>query len=135
MCTETDLCCSSNIALSKPTILLMDSGVYRVQNAFCDACREPIGWKFVSASEKSEKWKEGYHVLELDLLAEESVPMTPWEEYRDERGFQDHWTRMHRLSGYALNEGTADGGLGLGHRRSASNLSVMGPRPLGPRRS
>ena len=110
----------------------MNSGVYRIQHAFCAACTEPIGWKFVSASEQSEKWKEGYHVLELGMLAEESVPMTPYDERREDLGFQNQWMKMHRLSGYALGEDNRGGE--LGHRRSASNLSVMGPRPLGPRR-
>ncbi len=89
----------------------MDSGAYRVQNSLCSVCDAFVGWKFVCASEISEKWKEGFFILELNLLQEEVPPLSPLEEVDIEYHF-------HRLSD-------------LGHRRSASDISR--PRPMGPR--
>ena len=49
--------------------MLMDSGAYRVQNAACAACGAPLGWKFVRAAEKTEKWKIEEKVFEMkDVL-------------------------------------------------------------------
>ncbi|KIP01764.1 hypothetical protein PHLGIDRAFT_49013, partial [Phlebiopsis gigantea 11061_1 CR5-6] len=59
---------AENISLAKMSVMLMHTGAYRVQNTLCAACGESLGWKFVRASEKTEKWKEGYFILELNLL-------------------------------------------------------------------
>ncbi|KAI0695032.1 hypothetical protein BC835DRAFT_1220498, partial [Cytidiella melzeri] len=56
---------SKNVSLAPLTLLLMDSGTYRVQNSSCSGCDTVIGWKFVSATEEEEKWKEGHFILEL----------------------------------------------------------------------
>ena len=104
--------------------MLMNTGAYRVQNCSCASCGEPLGWKFVRAAEQTEKWKEGYVVLELNLLDEEAFPLTPREEvllpYR-------HRAQAGRLAVLPSPE--------LGHRRSASSLSTatMRARPSGPR--
>ncbi|EKM56270.1 uncharacterized protein PHACADRAFT_55798, partial [Phanerochaete carnosa HHB-10118-sp] len=61
--TEAD-----NVVLAKMSVMLMHSGAYRVQKAACAVCAGPLGWKFVRATEQTEKWKEGFIVLELALL-------------------------------------------------------------------
>lgn len=103
------------------SVMLMNSGAYRVQNSSCAACGEALGWKFVRAAEKTEKWKEGHYILELNLLEEEAFPLTPYEE-------------AHLP--YSANRLSA---VELGHRRSTSSLSssttfMDRQRPHGPRK-
>ena len=139
---------SRNVALDeRPSVLLMDSGVYRIQTSHCTACSAIVGWKFVHASERTERWKEGYFVLELTLLEEERAPLSPLEEvqreYEDEYGCAYGFGNGCRLSVLGVPTGTWDV-----HKRSASVSSLssspssagseMSPRPrarpLGPRR-
>lgn len=100
-------------------MMLMDSGAYRVQHSHCAACSAPVGWKFVRASERTEKWKEGYFILELTLLHEELAPPSPLEAVQMGMGYQLRSPRMMELMG------------GGGHRRTASDAARQ--RPLGPR--
>ncbi|GJE98332.1 hypothetical protein PsYK624_145600 [Phanerochaete sordida] len=112
---------AANVALAKMSVMLMDSGAYRVQNAACAACGEPLGWKFVRAAEQAEKWKEGHLVLELARLDEEAFPLTPLEEV--------HMPAPARVSVFVRDDSE------LGHRRSSSSLSTIDrQRPQGPRR-
>lgn len=68
--------------------------------------------------EKTEKWKEGYFILELNLLEEEAFPLTPYDDVRLP------FTYENKLSAAELN-----------HRRSTSSLSSMDrQKPHGPRR-
>ena len=107
--------------------MLMNTGAYRVQNSLCASCGEPLGWKFVRASEKTEKWKEGYFILELNLLEEEAFPLTPYDEvhlpfkYREQVG---------RMSAAAVVAAAPE----LRHQRSISSMSFPErQRPSGPR--
>lgn len=67
----------NNLSLAAPSVLLMNSGAYRVQISTCSSCQTPLGWKFIDASERAEKWKEGYFIVELSNLQEESSPLSP----------------------------------------------------------
>ncbi|PIL28243.1 hypothetical protein GSI_09655 [Ganoderma sinense ZZ0214-1] len=58
-----------NVALDPPSILLMDSGAYTIQEFICKACSAYLGWKFVRAHDGPERWKEGCFVLELDFVS------------------------------------------------------------------
>ncbi|RPD67663.1 hypothetical protein L226DRAFT_447340, partial [Lentinus tigrinus ALCF2SS1-7] len=49
-----------NIALDPPSILLMDSGMYTIQEFICKNCEVYLGWKFVHAHDGPERWKEGH---------------------------------------------------------------------------
>ena len=115
------------------SVMLMNSGAYRVQHAACGACGEPLGWKLVRAAEKTEKWKEGFLVLELAALDEAAFPLTPREEAHlllPARGsaFGSVSRRSVRFAWGGEEEGE------LGHRRSVSSLSsVDRQKPLGPR--
>ena len=107
----------------KTSVMLMNSGAYRVQNCSCGACGEPLGWKFVRAAEKTEKWKEGYFILELNLLEEEAFPLTPYEEVHLPFRYREQVNRLSVM-----------GGAELAHRRSTSSISsTERPRPGGPR--
>lgn len=104
------------------SVMLMNSGAYRVQNAACAACSEPLGWKFVRATEQTEKWKEGFLVLELAFLDEEAFPLTPREEV--------YMPVASRALLFASTTPEDD----LGHQRPSSSLSTHDrQRPLGPR--
>ena len=61
--------CRRNVALDPPSILLMDSGAYTIQEFICKGCETYLGWKFVRAHDGPERWKEGCFVLELDFVA------------------------------------------------------------------
>ncbi|RPD52138.1 hypothetical protein L227DRAFT_537246, partial [Lentinus tigrinus ALCF2SS1-6] len=54
-----------NIALDPPSILLMDSGMYTIQEFICKNCEVYLGWKFVRAHDGLERCKEGHFILEL----------------------------------------------------------------------
>lgn len=97
----------------------MNSGAYRVQNTSCSGCDTTIGWKFVNATEKSEKWKEGHFILELDQLEEESMPLPPLDE---PVAVEPKWNRVLQLAG------------GTNHKRShSSGSTTKRVRPMGPR--
>ncbi|RPD55616.1 hypothetical protein L227DRAFT_579585 [Lentinus tigrinus ALCF2SS1-6] len=68
MFTET-----RNIALDPPSILLMDSGTYTIQEFICKTCEAYLGWKFVRAHDGPERWKEGHFILELDFVQEQDA--------------------------------------------------------------
>ncbi|CDO77123.1 hypothetical protein BN946_scf184606.g5 [Trametes cinnabarina] len=61
-----------NVVLDPPSILLMDSGAYTIQEFICKTCEAYLGWKFYRAHDGPERWKEGHFVLELDLVREEN---------------------------------------------------------------
>jgi hypothetical protein len=100
-----------------PTLLLMNSGAYRVQNSTCSGCDTIIGWKFVSATEKTEKWKEGHFLLELEHLEEESSPFSPLAPLAVEA----NRSRVSSLTSLSA------------HKRSRSSESNKRIRPMGPR--
>ncbi|KAI0366094.1 hypothetical protein BV20DRAFT_913228, partial [Pilatotrama ljubarskyi] len=56
---------ATNIALDPPSILLMDSGAYTIQEFICRSCEAYLGWKFVRAHDGPERWKEGHYILEM----------------------------------------------------------------------
>ena len=60
-----------NVALDPPSILLMDSGTYTIQEFICKNCEAYLGWKFVRAHDGPERWKEGHYILEMDLVQEQ----------------------------------------------------------------
>jgi len=39
-----------------------------MQEITCASCSSYLGWKIVRAHNRSERWKEGHHLLELELL-------------------------------------------------------------------
>ncbi|TBU28275.1 hypothetical protein BD311DRAFT_758736 [Dichomitus squalens] len=62
-----------NIALDPPSILLMDSGAYTIQEFICATCETYLGWKLVRAHDAPERWKEGHFILELDFVEEQET--------------------------------------------------------------
>ncbi|KAH9802475.1 protein yippee-like [Citrus sinensis] len=53
-----------NITVGASEERLMLSGMHTVADIFCCSCGQIVGWKYESAREKSQKYKEGKFVLE-----------------------------------------------------------------------
>ncbi|KZT07860.1 yippee-domain-containing protein [Laetiporus sulphureus 93-53] len=86
---------ATNITLSKPSLLLMDTGAHTVQEFKCTACASYLGWKIVRAHERTETWKEGKFLLELALLEEASEP-TGTQRWKDARESLVRASMLHR---------------------------------------
>ena len=59
-----------NVRYDRPSIQLMTSGAYTIQEIVCLGCSSYLGWKMIHAHERSERWKEGKHILELEFIQE-----------------------------------------------------------------
>ncbi|BAT92604.1 protein yippee-like At5g53940 [Vigna umbellata] len=60
-----------NFTLGAPEERMMLSGLHTVADIFCCCCGQIIGWKYESAHEKSQKYKEGKFVLERGRIVDE----------------------------------------------------------------
>ncbi|TCD71034.1 hypothetical protein EIP91_000533 [Steccherinum ochraceum] len=140
----------SHVIYNKPSVLLMDSGAHTVEEFSCETCSTLLGWRIVKAHEWPEKWKEGYSVLELELLDEpdSSVspspsPSTPIQQQiivgsRDsgsdyaEREEGDEEAVDHKVVAFNAYLQVASA-LSMGHRRATSDMEARRPKPVGPR--
>ncbi|KAB5534031.1 hypothetical protein DKX38_017117 [Salix brachista] len=59
-----------NISVGPPEERLMLSGMHTVEDILCCLCGQLLGWKYVSAHDKNQKYKEGKFVLERWRLSE-----------------------------------------------------------------
>lgn len=57
-----------HVTLSQPAVQLMATGAHTMQEISCTKCSSYLGWHILKAHEKSEKWKEGNFLLELENL-------------------------------------------------------------------
>ncbi|KAM5541855.1 hypothetical protein V8D89_004584 [Ganoderma adspersum] len=123
-----------NVALDPPSILLMDSGAYTIQEFICKTCETYLGWRFVRAHDGPERWKEGCFVLELDFVA---VHPTDSDADSDDTAVQArriaHGLHRRTMSAADVRRPQTPKGVGQGFR----NLQAA-PRPqtqvLAPRR-
>ncbi|KAH1218395.1 Protein yippee-like [Glycine max] len=60
-----------NFTIGTPEERMMLSGLHTVADIFCCCCGQIIGWKYESAHEKSQKYKEGKFVLERGRIVDE----------------------------------------------------------------
>ncbi|CAN6546390.1 unnamed protein product [Malus baccata var. baccata] len=60
-----------NITLGPEEDRLMYSGLHTVKDIFCCCCGQILGWKYVIAHEKNQKYKEGKFVLERWRIVED----------------------------------------------------------------
>ncbi|ESK97175.1 yippee zinc-binding protein moh1 [Moniliophthora roreri MCA 2997] len=71
----------SNVRLSPPKVRLMATGAHTMQEINCAKCAGYLGWKINRAHERSEVWKEGHYLLELENLhatrLEVAIPRSP----------------------------------------------------------
>ncbi|KAF4353397.1 hypothetical protein CsatB_009437 [Cannabis sativa] len=59
----------SNISLGEKEDRLMMTGLHTVADIFCVGCGSIVGWKYETAHEKNQKYKEGKSVLERVKIA------------------------------------------------------------------
>jgi len=59
-----------NVRYDRPSIQLMTTGAYTIQEVICLVCSSYLGWKMIHAHERTERWKEGKHILELEFVQE-----------------------------------------------------------------
>jgi hypothetical protein len=43
---------------------MMTTGKHTVADIYCNCCQQLVGWKYESAYEKTQKYKEGKFILE-----------------------------------------------------------------------
>ncbi|KAJ7947009.1 Protein yippee-like [Quillaja saponaria] len=60
-----------NILLGSKEERNMLSGMHTVEDIFCCCCGQILGWKYVVAHDKNQKYKEGKFVLERWRITEE----------------------------------------------------------------
>ncbi|CAI9787729.1 unnamed protein product [Fraxinus pennsylvanica] len=61
---------AANIKVGTLEERMMLSGMHTVADIFCCRCGQIVGWKFVAAHEKSQKYKEGKFVLERGMIVD-----------------------------------------------------------------
>ncbi|KAJ4830564.1 hypothetical protein Tsubulata_017018 [Turnera subulata] len=60
-----------NVTVGAPEERMMLSGLHTVEDIYCCCCGQLLGWKYVAAHDKNQKYKEGKFVLERWRIAEE----------------------------------------------------------------
>ncbi|KAG2280615.1 hypothetical protein Bca52824_051835 [Brassica carinata] len=63
---------SVNISMGPLEERMMLSGMHTVADIFCCCCGQNVGWKYESAHEKEQKYKEGKFVLERGRIMDET---------------------------------------------------------------
>jgi hypothetical protein len=56
--------CRVNVSVGPQEDRMMTSGRHTVADIYCNCCQQLVGWKYESAYEKSQKYKEGKFILE-----------------------------------------------------------------------
>ncbi|KNA13177.1 hypothetical protein SOVF_119110 isoform A [Spinacia oleracea] len=61
-----------NVTVGPEEDRLMMSGMHTVADVFCCGCGQLLGWKYMVARDKNQKYKEGKVVLERWRITEDS---------------------------------------------------------------
>jgi hypothetical protein len=57
-----------NVSVGRQEDRMMTTGKHTVADIFCNCCQRIVGWKYESAYEKSQKYKEGKFILEREKM-------------------------------------------------------------------
>ncbi|KAI4296783.1 hypothetical protein L6164_036708 [Bauhinia variegata] len=60
-----------NVTLGPQEERMMMSGLHTVEDIFCCCCGQILGWKYVIAHDKNQRYKEGKFVLERWRIADD----------------------------------------------------------------
>ncbi|XP_054802537.1 protein yippee-like At5g53940 [Prosopis cineraria] len=60
-----------NVSVGPQEERMMMSGLHTVEDIFCCCCGQILGWKYVMAHDKNERYKEGKFVLERWRIADD----------------------------------------------------------------
>lgn len=111
----------------------MTTGAHTMQEIFCGNCSVGLGWKIVRAHERTEKWKEGKWLLELEnlWLARSSDVLDSRFEKEVERERERREKR--EMTGYSrdavtITNVTTENGLGLEFVDSGAGLTPRGTK-------
>ncbi|KAF9676921.1 hypothetical protein SADUNF_Sadunf08G0053600 [Salix dunnii] len=63
----------ANVFVGEKEERMMITGLHAVADIFCVGCGSIVGWKYETAHEKSQKYKEGKSVLERCLVLMETI--------------------------------------------------------------
>ncbi|KAF9073620.1 yippee zinc-binding/DNA-binding /Mis18, centromere assembly-domain-containing protein [Rhodocollybia butyracea] len=64
---------ASNVKLGAKEERPLLTGVHTVADVFCLGCNDRIGWYYHSASEHSQKYKEGKYLLEKERIIKDNA--------------------------------------------------------------
>ncbi|KAK9806841.1 hypothetical protein WJX72_004610 [[Myrmecia] bisecta] len=62
-----------NVTMGPKEDRLLITGLHTVADIYCVGCKEIMGWKYETAYEPSQKYKEGKYILEKARLMKEGV--------------------------------------------------------------
>ncbi|KAI7859409.1 yippee-like 1 [Circinella umbellata] len=71
-----------NVTVGVKEERLLMTGVHTVADISCMICRAKLGWKYLRAREKPQKYKEGRYIVEKSKLSRENI----WSD-DDDDGF------------------------------------------------
>ena len=60
-----------NVSLSVHHSRVLLTGRYTVANVTCKICGNNLGWKYITAAEESQKYKEGRYLIERTQVVKE----------------------------------------------------------------
>ncbi|CAG8458180.1 11213_t:CDS:2 [Ambispora gerdemannii] len=66
----------TNVSLGPKEDRVLITGVHSVKDIRCDVCSNVVGWKYVFAFEKSQKYKENKYIVEKAMISKENQ----WDE-------------------------------------------------------
>ncbi|KAI4385656.1 hypothetical protein MLD38_003652 [Melastoma candidum] len=59
----------ANVTVGTTEVRMMMTGLHTVADIFCVSCGSIVGWKYETAHDKSQKYKEGKSVLEREKIS------------------------------------------------------------------
>ncbi|XP_039130988.1 protein yippee-like At5g53940 isoform X1 [Dioscorea cayenensis subsp. rotundata] len=58
----------SNVSFGVPEERMLITGIYIIVGIFCCSCGQNLGWKYESARDKTQKFKEGKFILDRGMI-------------------------------------------------------------------
>ncbi|GBG64474.1 hypothetical protein CBR_g45170 [Chara braunii] len=59
-----------NVSIGPKENRVMTTGLHTVADIYCNCCQRIVGWKYVEAFVKSQKYKEGKYILERQKMTD-----------------------------------------------------------------
>jgi len=59
---------SKNVTTGPQENRMLLTGLHVVADIYCRACENRLGWKYLSAFEETQKYKEGKYILEKEMI-------------------------------------------------------------------
>mmetsp|Transcript_44635 Transcript_44635/g.96731 ORF Transcript_44635/g.96731 Transcript_44635/m.96731 type:complete len:114 (+) Transcript_44635:56-397(+) len=62
----------TNISLGPLEDRILNTGLHKVSDIYCNCCQSYLGWKYEEAFEESQKYKEGKCVIERSKMVKDN---------------------------------------------------------------